>query len=50
MRYIFFAILNLMLILPVGAEVITGGVEYGTGVIEFEDRTIAQFSDGSYGI
>lgn len=50
MKYIFIVILNLLIILPVSAEVITGGVEYGTGVIELEDRTIAQFSDGSYGI
>lgn len=50
MRYIVIIVLNLLLFLPAGAEIITGGVEYGTGIIELEDRTIAQFSDGSYGI
>lgn len=50
MKYIFVIILNLLLLLPVGAEIITGGVEYDTGIIELEDRTIAKFSDGSYGI
>ncbi len=50
MKYFLLIVLSFMLILPVRAEVITGGVEYGSGVIELEDRIIARFSDGSYGI